>query len=248
MSKIDSPLTFNNSFLSEEAKTAIYFLFKIADKDITDLVTQNKVNNPDFIIEQKEFIFAKLIAQENFTIADELLNKKIYQFDQKIAKFCCSNIALKFNQNAFDYWIDKVKKMEFPNYPDEILRSFWDEFLSLQFIFNDDFNDNILKLNYVFEKASFYTDLNKDMSNGYLIKERANFFKEKINNLNNSNKNELFHQIGLLCGNYYPHAQDLFKEEFENYPIALQSFSSSTLSQKLEQYLEQKKITTKTKI
>lgn len=239
---------YSNGWLPEDTKMGMYYLFQEGDtKKIIDFLTWLKEENSQFMFNHKDFIFTRLVEFKHFSITDTLCTTKPYQFDEKIAKTCAGNLSLTFDCESFDYWKKSVDKLE-PSQQSTVIRKFWSEFLTYQFIRAEEFDEHLPNLKYVFEKIPFYLDLERELSNGYFIKERADFLNDKTSRLKPHQQHTLLSQLGFLCATYHLEAKDLFMEEFANYPVAIDAFNTVLLHKTLEETLDVKKNSSKMKI
>ena len=241
---------YSNSFsMADNTKMGIYYILKEGDpKKINNFLSWLKEEQSSFMFNRRDFIFTRLIEFKHFSIADELCSIKPYQFDEKIAKTCASNLSITFNVESFDYWKVLVEKLN-DSQQSTIIKSFWGEFLSSQFLRPKDFEQSLKNLSYVFDKVPFYMDSKHNIYNDYFIKERKDFFINQLpNNMNIDQQRELLKQIGILCANKYSHAKDLFMEEFANHPAAMEAFNTVVLHGLLDDSLKSKKSVSKIKI
>ena len=239
----------SSSWLPDDTKNNIYNLFKSSSSEnIYQFLNFLNENHNYFLISYKDFIISKLIEFKQYKIVDYLINEKIINFDVKIANLCITNITLNFELDDFNYFCEKINI--FNNHDKHsVYKSFWNEFLSYQFMRNEDFHTSIHNLNIVFEKIPFYILSEYDIVNGYLIKFREDFFNTKISNyLTKENNVFLLNQIAILCGQKYPDFESTFKEEFTKFPELILLFEKSVFNTKLTKNLPLKNIITTTKI
>lgn len=238
---------YSNSFsMADNTKMGIYYILKEGDpKKINNFLSWLKEEQSSFMFNRRDFIFTRLVEFKHFSIADDFCSIKHYQFDERIAKTCASNLSITFNVESFNYWKNHLEKLN-ESQQSIVIRSFWGEFLSSQFIQPQDYEKGLENLLYVFEKIPFYIDLGRVSSNYYLIKERAEFFDKS--SLNTNQQNQLLKQIGIMCANKYSHAKDLFMEEFAKHHVALEAFNTVLLHNTLHESLKSKKSVSKIKI
>lgn len=204
------------------------------------------MNHQDFAFSFREFIFPRIIEFKHFSLADDLLDKKLYYFDEKIAKSCAFKISISFEEDVFNYWNAHVIKMN-PHDQSSVYKKFWEEFLSYQFQRSEEFNNNLPHLSYIFDKVPFYINSNYDLLNSYLIKSREGFFK-KLSTLEKDSQFILLQQLSILCGQNYPESKAAFKEEFQHFPELLEIFDKTVFYEKLNHSLQPKHFTKKVKI
>ncbi len=238
----------HNSWIPKETNEQIYELFKSNSSDTVGsyIIWLNK-NHPQFLYNYRENVFPRLLEFNHFDIADYLLEEKIYTFNEKIAKACAFHIGLDFKDNVFSYWLNKVKTL---NKHDQhsVYSKFWSEFLGYQFLRQEEVKNNLPNLVEVFDKVPFYIDSEYDIVNGYLIKAREDFFKNRLPNHPEDLQLTILQQIALLSAQHYPQFKSTFEEEFQKYPSLISVFDKVQFYEKLNQLLEPKNNTKKNKI
>lgn len=194
-------------------------------------------NHKDFCYTYRENIFPQLLEFNHFFIADHLLKNKIYFFNEKIAKSCSFNMAMNFKEDMFIYWLDKVKTLNRHD-QNSVYSHFWKEFLCFQFLRENEIHQNIPNLHFVFGKVPFYILSEYDIVNGYLMKNREDFYKNKFSNFTETSKITIMNEISLLCGQIHPEFKSIFKEEFEQYPDLINIFEKAESFQNLQNNLK----------
>lgn len=237
-----------NSWMPDKTKMFIYYFIRDNEEnEIIELMDWLYTNKNDFFTTFQNFITARLLEFDYFDISEKLLNEKKTIFNLKTSDSCISNFTLNFKQPYFDYWLSKINQYN-ENDKNTTIKNFWKEFLSYQFLRDEDVENNITNLHYVFDKIPFYKASNYDMFNGYLIKFREDFINQKSGNLSPKNKQLVIENLSYFCGVYYPNFKSTFEEEFQKYPDAVYFFNKGSLLNKLDDNLSHKKNNSKTKI
>lgn len=238
--------TYGNSWLDENTKQGIYKLFQDGSEDlIKAYLSWLHTNEQDFLFSKRDVIFSYLVDCSRFGIADEFTSTKPFLFSEKIAICSATFICLEFKLDTFDYWLGKVDSLSAAD-QSQVTRKFWEEFLAYQFMRTEEFDSNISNLEPAMKGAAFYSD--SELGNMYKIQYREKFFNEKIDRLQDSQKQELLEQIGVLCGQYYPGYEKEINEEFIKHPVVIDTFIKSKMMHSLDNRLEEKKNTSKIKI
>lgn len=204
-------------------------------------------NHSDFAYSYRDVFIPALLESQHFTFVDELLENKTYRFDEKISKNCGFYLGLNFNDNFFNYWKNQAKKLD-RHTQSTSYKNFWHEFFSYQFLRSEDVMNNLPNLEYVFDKIPFYMDSEYDIINGYLIKSREDFFKNRLPNLDKELRPIILQKLAILCGQHYSQFKSTFQEEFKNFPEFFSTFDKAASYQKLNQQFESKPSSKKTKI
>lgn len=162
-----------SSWLTNETKININHLYKTSsDKFIYDFLHWLNLEHKGFIWQNRNFIYSRLIYNEKISISDKLIEDGIYKFDDKIAKQLGFLVALNFNTKAFEYWVEKTQLIKEKH---NVLRYFWGEFLSYSFMRQEDFEQGLKNLDYVFDKIDFYAPIEKEFENKYLLSIELNY-------------------------------------------------------------------------
>lgn len=204
-------------------------------------------NHPDFSFSYRDNFISTLLENQHFLLVDELFDNKTYRFDEKISKNCGFYLGLNFNENFFNYWRNQVKNLD-RHTQSASYKNFWHEFFSYQFLRSEEVINNLSNLEYVFDKVPFYIESEYDIVNGYLIKAREDFLKNRLPNLDKELKPIVLQKLAILCGQYYPEFKSTFQEEFQKFPEIFDTFNKVANYQKLNQKLDAKPISKKTKI
>lgn len=205
------------------------------------------VNKNEFLLHFNSRIICDLVKFENYSLVDNLIEKKIINFNQKSADLLFFRMSILFNKKNFDYTCEKVNKIDslkiFPIYIE-----FWKNFLSFQFQNNDDVNNKIENIDYVFQKIPFYISDKYDIKNKSLVDSRKEFFEKIFSTLDDNYKSIFLKELTILCAKKYPQFKTIFKEEFEKYPEALNIFEKTLFYENMKKNFPVKKNEKKKKI
>lgn len=236
----------NKSLMNYKTKMGIYNLFKAGDtEEITEYLNWLKSSHPNFMFNNKDFIFPRLAEFHLFEIADSFFAIKPYQFDEKMAKKITFNLSLSFDDDVFNYWLSKLPALD-KFKQNSVHKDFWPNFLCFHFIRNEDVSNNINNLFKIFGNVIFYEK--NELEYGFFSRAREEFFAKGMVKLNKNNKEILFHTIGLLCAEHQPEFKNVFMIEFEKYPSAIRGFETFEFNKKLENDLPYKYDNHKSKI
>lgn len=228
----------HNSWIPESTNKNIYEFFKTETTDNVQIfLNWLNENQKDFCFTYRENIFSRLLEFKHFLAADCLLNHKIYFFNEKIAKSCSFNMSMNFQEDVFEYWLDKVKLLH-KHDQHSAYSQFWKEFLGYQFLREEEIHQNIPNLHFVFGKVPFYITSEYDIVNGYLMKNRAEFYKNRLPNFTEDSRLTVLNEISLLCGQIHPEFKSSFKEEFQKYPDLISIFEKAESYQKIQNNLK----------
>lgn len=235
-------------YIPKELNKNIKELIKNENSDtIKEFFNYLTDNHKEFSFIYRENLIPVLLQHQYFDIAEELFKNKVYNFDEKIAEQCGYNLGLEFEENFFNYWADKVKEMN-RHSQSATYKKFWNSFLFFQFLRSEEVLDNLPTLVYVFDKVPFYIQSEYDIVNGYFIKSREDFFKNRMKSLEKNSQLNILQQIAILCGLHYSQFKSTFEEEFQRFPEMFDIFNKAQFYKNLNDKFELKPSTKKTKI
>jgi hypothetical protein len=216
-------------------------LLKKSSKIVKEFIDWLVQEEPTFLLLFRGLIITRMISNRHDDIAEELFNKKLIFFDEKMAEEFSFSLGLKFDRHLFDYFYEKAQIKE-----SFTIKKFWKNFLTYQFLRPEEIMENISNLEYVFEKIPFYASKKEEMKNKYIIDSRKEFFKHQKDHLQfldfNTIKvtNHLMNRLTHLVALKYPEFKEEFDEEFFHFPTYCSIFEKIRLKIQLNQKLDSK--------